>query len=149
MSIASSVFVIAHRRTAGSLAVNAPSLNTGFEKRLVVAIGTFMPVLSSARRNRFRICSRSAGGRAGRHEIVVVEAHAVRAELGEVVHGVDRIERRARLVAEGVTTPVADGPEPEGEVVVGLRLVRVGHARHVRPASACDGKISACTVSQS
>ena len=27
--------------------MNAPSLNTGFEKRFVVAIGTFMPVASS------------------------------------------------------------------------------------------------------
>ena len=99
--------------------MNAPSLNTGFEKRFVVAIGTFMPVSSSARRKRFRISSRSAGRRAGRHEVVVVEADAVRADVGEVVHRVDRVERRPRLVAERVAAAVADGPQAEGEVVVG------------------------------
>ena len=67
-------------------------------------------------------------GRAGRHEVVVVEVHAVRAELGEAVHGVDRIERRARLVAERVATAVADRPEAEREVVVGRRCVLVAHA---------------------
>ena len=65
MSIASSVLAIDHRRTAGSFAVNAPSLNTGFENRFVVAIGTLSPVASSARRNRFKICSRSAADEPG------------------------------------------------------------------------------------
>ena len=134
MSIASSVFVIAHRRTAGSFAVNAPSLNTGLENRFVVAIGTLMPVLSSARRNRFRISSRSAAVGARRHEIVVVEAHAVRADVGEVMHGVDGIERRTGLVAERVATAVADRPQPEGEVVVGPG------ARTCRSCSPCSSR---------
>jgi hypothetical protein len=59
-SIASHVFFTPNRRTCGSLAVNAPSLKIGREKRFVVAIGTFMPVSSSARRNRFSTASRSA-----------------------------------------------------------------------------------------
>ena len=62
-----------------------------------------------------------------------MEAHAVRADVGEMVHAVDRIERRARLVAEGVATPIADGPEAEGEVVVGLSLVVVGHGAMFLP----------------
>ena len=66
------------------------------------------------------------GRRTGRDEVVVVKAHAVRADVGEMVNAVDRIEGWARLVAEGVATPIADGPEAEGEVVVGLSLV-VGH----------------------
>ena len=57
--MASNVLATAYRRTCGSLAVNAPSLNTGWLKRLVVAIGTFMPVSSRALRKRFRMASRS------------------------------------------------------------------------------------------
>ncbi len=49
----------AYRRTSRSFAVNAPSLNTGCVNRLVVAIGTFMPVASNACRNRLTCASRS------------------------------------------------------------------------------------------
>ena len=131
MSIASSVFVIAQRRTAGSFAVNAPSLNTGFEKRLVVAIGTLMPVLSSARRNRFRICSRSAGvdpggTRSSSWKLTPYAPSSARWCTESTGSSGGRVS-----LPNGVTTPVADGPEAEGEMVVGLRLVRVGHARHV------------------
>ena len=38
----------AKRRTSRSLLVKAPSLNTGWVNRLVVAIGTFIPVAASA-----------------------------------------------------------------------------------------------------
>ena len=34
-----------------------------------------------------------------------MEVHAVRAEIGELVHGVDRIERRARLVCRTGSRP--------------------------------------------
>ena len=51
----------ASRRTSGSLAVNAPSLKTGRQKRFVVTMGTCIPVASSARRKRLRISSRSLG----------------------------------------------------------------------------------------
>ena len=60
-SMASHVFFTAKRRMAGSLAVNAPSLKIGRQNRLVVAIGTFMPVSSRACRNRLRIVCRSVG----------------------------------------------------------------------------------------
>ena len=50
----------AKRRTSRSLAVKAPSLKTGWVKRLVVAIGTGMPVASSACRKRLMWASRSA-----------------------------------------------------------------------------------------
>ena len=50
----------AKRRTSRSLAVKAPSLNTGWVNRLVVAIGTFRPVSSSALRNRVMCSARAA-----------------------------------------------------------------------------------------
>ena len=56
-----------------------------------------------------------------------MEVHAVRAEIGETVHGVDGIERRSRLVAERITAAVADRPEAEREAVARLRLVLVRH----------------------
>ena len=49
----------AYRRMSRSLEVNAPSLNTGWVNRLVVAIGTIMPVSSSALRNAATARSRS------------------------------------------------------------------------------------------
>ena len=58
-SIASQAFLTESRRIWGSLAVKAPSLKTGRQKRLVVTIGTCIPVSSSARRNRLRMSSRS------------------------------------------------------------------------------------------
>ena len=58
-SIASQAFLTDSRRIAGSLAVNAPSLKTGRQKRFVVTMGTCMPVASRARRKRLRISSRS------------------------------------------------------------------------------------------
>ena len=54
-SMASHVFFTAKRRMAGSLAVKAPSLKIGRQNKLVVAMGTFMPVSSSACRNRLMI----------------------------------------------------------------------------------------------
>src|SRR4051794_13462611 len=51
---------MANRRTSRSLAVNAPSLNTGWVNRFVVIIGTFIPVSSSASWNRSRCLVRSS-----------------------------------------------------------------------------------------
>ena len=59
-SMASSTLATARRRTAGSFAVKAPSLKTGWKKRFVVAIGTFMSAFSRAVRKRFTTASRSA-----------------------------------------------------------------------------------------
>ena len=126
-SVASQAFLTESRRTRGSLAVNAPSLKTGRQKRFVVTMGTCIPVASSARRKRFRISSRSLARRAVGDEIVVVEADAVGAQVGEPVHGVDRVEWRAHLGAERVTAGVAHRPEPEGEVVFGSRREEIGH----------------------
>ena len=126
-SMASRALATASRRTAGSLAVKAPSLNTGRENRLVVAMGTTSPVSSRASAKRATMASRSDGGRARRHQVVVVEAHAVGAQLGQVLDGVDRVERGPDLVAEGVPARVADGPEAEGEVVLRTGLVVMGH----------------------
>jgi hypothetical protein len=67
------------------------------------------------------------GRRAGRDQVVVVEVDAVRAELGEALHGLDRIEWRARLVAERITTDIADGPQPEGEALRSRRYVLIVH----------------------
>ena len=49
-----------------------------------------------------------------------MEVHAVRAEIGQPVHRLDRVERRADLVAERIAARVADGPQAEREVVLGL-----------------------------
>ena len=125
--MASSVLATANRRTAGSLAVNAPSLNTGREKRLVVTMGTFSPVASRALRNRLRMASRSDGDRAVGNQVVVVEADAVGAEVGQPVDRVDRVEREAGLVTERVTPGIAHGPQTEGEVVFRRRLEGIGH----------------------
>src|SRR5881394_623487 len=114
--MASRVLRSASLRTCGSLAENAPSLNTGFEKRLVVAIGTFMPVSSRAPEPLDDLLA-LGGGRAGRHEVVIVEVHAARAELGELGDGVDGVERGPGLVPERVPPAVADRPQPEREAV--------------------------------
>jgi hypothetical protein len=47
------------------LAVNAPSLKTGWVNRFVVAIDTFMPVSSSASENSALIRPRSESSAAG------------------------------------------------------------------------------------
>src|SRR6516165_7535149 len=51
----------ANRRTSRSLAVNAPSLNIGWENRLVVAVVTTRPVSASARLKSAIRASRSPG----------------------------------------------------------------------------------------
>jgi hypothetical protein len=51
----------ANRRTSRSLAVNAPSLNTGWLNRFVVAVVTTMPLSASACRNPAIRFSQAAG----------------------------------------------------------------------------------------
>ena len=72
-----------------------------------------------------------------------MEVHAVRAEVGEAVHAVDRIERGPRLVAERIAAPVADGPEAEREVVVGRRCELVAHGDLRESAR---GRASVCSA---
>jgi hypothetical protein len=54
-----------------------------------------------------------------------MERHAVDAEVGEVVHDVNGVDRLADLDTERVATDIAYGPETEGEVVLGLGFIRV------------------------
>ena len=64
-------------------------------------MGTRMPVSSRKRRKRLRMASRSVGdepGGTGSSSWKLTPC----AELGEVVDGVDEIERRPNLVAEGI-----------------------------------------------
>src|SRR5204862_3678320 len=65
------------------------------------------------------------GTRAGRHQIVVVQIHAVRAELGELAHDRRRRQRRPDRLTEWIASGIADGPEPEGEVVLRPWLIAV------------------------
>ena len=58
------------------------------------------------------------GGRGvNRHQIVVVEIDAPRAEIAQPLDRNDRVHRWPDELAEGVSTAVADGPEAEGELV--------------------------------
>ncbi len=56
-------------------------------------------------------------------QVVVVEGDAVGAELGQALHRLDRVEGTAGGVAEGVPSLPADGPQAEGEPVLGGGLV--------------------------
>ena len=81
-------------------------------------MGTTRPVSSSALRKGARCSSRSCR-EAERGHVVVVEGDAPGAELGEPVHGLHRVERRAHGAAEDVDALPADGPEAERELVLG------------------------------
>ena len=89
-----------------------PSLNTGWVNRFVVIIGTVMPALARASLNRAMCLSRSVA-RPERDQVVVVERDPVRAELGEPVHRLDRVEGRPGGVAERVTRRPANRPQSE------------------------------------
>jgi hypothetical protein len=60
-------------------------------------------------------------------QVVVVEAHSVGSELGQTMDGVDGVECGPDHVSERIAAGVADGPEAEGEVVLGARRVGIGH----------------------
>ncbi len=65
--------------------------------------------------------------RVDRHEVVVVEVDAVGAHLAEQVHDLDRAQHRPHRLAERVAPRVADRPQAERELVLGLGCVGVGH----------------------
>jgi hypothetical protein len=71
--------------------------------------------------------------RAPRHEVVVVEADAPRAELGEPAHGLDGVQGRARRPAERVAAGIAHGPQSEGELVLRSRSQDVVGSGHGDP----------------
>ena len=56
-----------------------------------------------------------------RDQVIVVERHTVSTELGEPVHGLDRVEGGPGRVAERVARLPAHSPEPEGEAVLRRR----------------------------
>src|SRR6188474_2068132 len=60
------------------------------------------------------------------HQIVVVEVHTPCPYLGQQRDGVDRRQRIAHNVAEGIAAAVADGPKTERKLVLwaGRELVR-------------------------
>ena len=66
-----------------------------------------------------------AVGRAHRHHVVVVEADAVRAELGQPVHRLDRVEGGASGVAEGVAglPPTVHRPKEKRSSHVGVTAI--------------------------
>src|SRR5689334_9586042 len=95
-------------------------------------------------------------GRAERDQVVVVERHPGRAELGQPVHGLHRVERRSGRVAERVAAEPADRPQPESEPVFLGR--NWGESRHgsstsvQQPRSAaerCTASRTSCTCSPS
>ena len=98
--------------------MNAPSLKIGRENRFVVAIGTFMPVSSSALRNRFSTASRSAGD----------EPYGTRSSSWKFTPYAPSSASRCTDSTgssggrtswpNGSRPEVADRPQPEGEVVV-------------------------------
>ena len=60
------------------------------------------------------------GGRdAPGDQVVVVQADAPGAELGQLVHGVDGVDGLARRAAERIAAGVADGPQAEREAGLG------------------------------
>ena len=65
--------------------------------------------------------------RAERHEVVVVQADAVRSQRSELAHALHGVERGARRLAERVAPDVAHGPETEGEAMLGPWFV-IRHA---------------------
>ena len=122
--------------------MKAPSLNTGSVNRLVVAIGTVMPV-DVERAAEIADDAVALGGRGvDGDQVVVVEVDAVGAELGEPVHARDGIERRPDAFAERIAAAVADRPESEGEFVLRRWSQchgRVRTDRELRPRDAVDG----------
>ena len=125
-SIAFIVFCKAYWRTRASLLVNAPSRKTGSPNRFVVAIGTLTPESCERLFELADDLVALGGGGVARNEIVVVQVHAVGAELTELADDLVRRDRWTNRIAEWVAAGIADGPEAKREVVLGFRSV-VGH----------------------
>jgi hypothetical protein len=79
------------------------------------------------------------GRRIDRHQIVVVEVYAPRADLAEHRHSIDRRERVAHDVAERIAAAVADGPEAERELVFRSRCIGVRHMGTTESGAALQG----------
>ena len=74
------------------------------------------------------------GRRVVGHKVVVVEADAVRPDLGQPVHRLDRIKIGADNVAERITSRISHRPQSEGELMVGTWRVLIRHVGSSRPA---------------
>ena len=115
----------AKRRTAGSAAVSAPSLKTGWVNRLTVVIGTHMPAFATALPKLATIRSRSAaeepnGTRSSSWRLTPQAPTSPRRR-----NDLLRLDRRARRDAERVAAAVPDGPQAEAEAIV-RTLLRMG-----------------------
>ena len=119
----------AYRRTDRSLLVKPPSLNTGWVNRLVVTIGTTMPVSSSAflkpAMMPSRVCASEPNGTRSSSWNVMPYAPSS-ASLCTASTGSSGGPGR---VAERVTGLPPDGPQAEGELVLARGLDRHGHLR--------------------
>ena len=106
-----------------------------------------MPVASSVRRNSPHDPIALGGGGVDRHEIVVVEVDAVRAQVGQLPDRVAGVQRRTDEVAEGIAAAIADRPEAEGELVRGrgLQCHRRGAVRLSSPLRN-EGSIAAMSA---
>src|SRR3954470_24885652 len=74
-----------------------------------------------------------------RDEIVVVQRHAPRPKLGELLEALGRVERSAGRVAERVAAWIADGPEAERETALASHrhlLPRSSGSTHAAPGIA-------------
>jgi len=112
------------------LDVNAPSLKIGVRERvgrdhLDLDAGLGQRALEPGE-DPFALGVVRAEG----DDVVVVEGHERRAQLGEAVHGLHRVDRCTGRVAELVARFPADRPEAEGELVLGG-----GHANHLVSSS--------------
>ena len=62
-----------------------------------------------------------------------METHAVRPELGQAMHGLDRVEVGAHHVAKWITTRISHRPQSKREEVVGTGCVLIRHVGSFRP----------------
>ena len=69
-----------------------------------------------------------AGRGTTRHQVLVVEIHTVRAQLGELLDDVRRGHRAAGRLPERVPSGISNGPETKGEFVFFTRL-QIAHGR--------------------
>jgi hypothetical protein len=83
------------------------------------------------------------GRRVPGDEVVVVEVHAVGAQLRELLDDARRRYRRADGIAERIAARVADRPQSEREVVLGPRRVGVIVVVHESVRTWLSGTLSA------
>ena len=105
--------------------MNAPSLNTGSVKRLVVAIGT---TGRSCQAPCWKFCDDAIAfgrRRVDRHQVVVMQVDALRAERRKPVHGLHRVQRGRTNSPKGSRPrlPTVQSPNVNLSAGVGVRLI--------------------------